>query len=163
MKKPQVAVVMGSHSDIPVMQEVGNILEEFNIDYKMFIFSAHRSPRETMRFARMAGHKGFKVIIAGAGRAAHLPGIIASETTLPVIGVPLATKMFKGVDAFVSMWQMPRGVPVSVMAVGKSGAVNAAITTAQILALENKKIRLKLQSYKNDLAKKVKESNKQLP
>lgn len=163
MKKPQVAIVMGSHSDIPVMQEVGNILEEFNIDYKMFILSAHRSPRETMRFARTAGHKGFKVIIAGAGRAAHLPGVIASETILPVIGVPLAAKMFKGVDAFVSMWQMPRGVPVSVMAVGKSGAVNAGIAAAQILALENKKIRLKLQSYKNDLAKKVKESNKQLP
>ena len=163
MKKPQVAVVMGSHSDIPVMQEVGEVLDYFNIDYKMSILSAHRSPRETMRFARTATHKGFKVIIAGAGRAAHLPGIIAAETTLPVIGVPLASRMFKGLDAFVSMWQMPRGVPVSVMAAGKSGAVNAAITAAQILALENKKIRTKLQGYKIDLAQKVKESNKQLP
>lgn len=163
MKKPQVAIIMGSNSDLPVMQEVGKTLEDFEIEYKMFILSAHRSPKETIKFARMATKKGFKIIIAGAGRAAHLPGVVASETTLPVIGVPLISEPLKGIDAFLSMWQMPQGVPVSVMAMGKSGAINAALTAAQILALENKKIRNKLLNYKKDLAKKVIESGKQLP
>ena len=163
MKKPQVAVVMGSNSDLPVMEEVGKTLEEFDIGYKMFILSAHRSPRETIKFARTASVKGFKIIIAGAGKAAHLPGIIATETTLPVIGVPLVSVPLKGLDAFMAMWQMPGGVPVSVMSIGKSGAINAALTAAQILALDSKKIRVKLKAFKKDLARKVKESNRQLP
>jgi len=162
-KKPQVAVVMGSSSDLPVMEEVGKTLEEFNVEYKMFILSAHRSPGETVRFSRTASAKGFKIIITGAGKAAHLPGVIASETILPVIGVPLVSAPLKGLDAFVSMWQMPGGVPVSVMSIGKSGAINAALTAVRILALDSKKIQMKLKAFKKILAQKVKESNKQLP
>ncbi len=162
MKKPLVAIVMGSDTDLSVMEKAGKMLEYFNIEYKIFILSAHRGPKETMRFARTARAGGIKVIIAGAGKAAHLAGVIASETTLPVIGVPLASVPLKGIDAFISMWQMPKGVPVSVMSIGESGAVNAAITAAQILAVENKKISLKLQKYKQELVKKVKEANKNL-
>ncbi len=153
---------MGSNSDLPVMQEAARTLEDFGIEYKMFILSAHRSPKETSRFALTAVQKGFKVIIAGAGKAAHLPGIIAAETILPVIGVPLVSQPLKGFDALISMWQMPRGVPVSVMSIGKSGAVNAAIAAAQILAGDNKKIKNKLLAYKKNLSKEIRESNKKL-
>ena len=162
MRKPQVAIVMGSNSDLAVMQEAGRVLEEFGIEYKMHILSAHRTPRETVKFARGAAQKGFKVIIAGAGRAAHLPGVVASETILPVIGVPLVSGPFKGMDSFYAMWQMPKGIPVSVMSTGKSGAINAALTASQILAVDNKRIRLKLQAYKKALSDKVKKNNKDI-
>jgi phosphoribosylaminoimidazole carboxylase PurE protein len=121
MKKKLVAIVMGSDSDLPVMQEAGKLLDEFNVGYNITISSAHRSPELTAAFAKNAAQKGFEVIIAGAGGAAHLAGVIASKTTLPVIGVPIDSSSLKGLDALLSTVQMPSGVPVATMAIGKAG------------------------------------------
>ena len=152
MSKPEVAVVMGSKSDLPVMERTCKMLEHFGIAYTTSILSAHRNPNKTRDFARAAARHGFKVIIAGAGMAAHLPGAIASETTLPVIGVPLAGSPLSGMDALHSMVQMPSGVPVATLAIGEAGATNAAILAAQILALQKPALRKKLRAYKRRLA-----------
>ncbi len=135
MDKTKVAVVMGSTSDQEVMQPALDTLNELGISYEVMVLSAHRTPDKTRSFARGAKKKGFKVIIAGAGGAAALPGFIASCTDLPVIGVPIASTTLAGLDALLSMVQMPSGVPVAVMAIGKSGAKNAALLAARILGL----------------------------
>ena len=145
-KKPTVAVVMGSDSDYPVMKEASKILNDFGVPFMVKVLSAHRSPQLVTRFAASAKAKGLKVIIAGAGGAAHLAGVIASRTTLPIIGVPIESKYLKGIDSLFSTVQMPGGVPVSCMSIGKSGARNAAIAALQILGLNDKNIQRRVRS-----------------
>jgi len=152
-KRPKVAVVMGSESDREVMTETAKFLEQFGIPYELIVSSAHRSPEKTRRFARAAIKRGFKIIIVGAGMSAHLPGAIAAETTLPIIGVPLASSQLSGLDSLYSIVQMPTGVPVATMAIGLAGARNAAILAAQILALEDGEIQKRLVNYKKRLAR----------
>lgn len=159
-KKPLVAVVMGSDSDLPTMNEAGKILEEYKIPYEVKILSAHRSPDDTTKFAKAARKKGFKVIIAGAGGAAALAGVIASNTTLPVIGVPMETKELKGIDSLLSIVQMPSGVPVATVAIGKTGAKNASMLALEILALSDGRIEKRLSDYKRALAESIRKKNK---
>ena len=140
MGKPVVGVIMGSKSDAEVMRECEKALEEFEIPFETVVSSAHRNPAKTRRYASGARKRGIKVIIAGAGYAAHLPGFIASHTDLPVIGVPIPSSPFRGVDSLLSMVQMPKGVPVATMGLGKSGARNAAIFAKQILTLGNVRV-----------------------
>jgi len=158
----KVAVVMGSDSDLPTMKKTLDALDSFEIDYKTFVLSAHRSPEALHRFARKARSSGYSIIIAGAGGAAHLAGVISSLTTLPVIGVPMKTKAFKGNESFVSTLQMPAGVPVATMAVGEAGATNAAILAAEILALNDGGLLSRLRRYKKRLAMKVEEKQAKL-
>ncbi len=157
-----VGVIMGSDSDLPVMQEAVAQLKELGISFEVKILSAHRSPGETIKYAREARDKGLKVIIAGAGGAAHLAGVVASHTTLPVIGVPLEGSPLKGIDALCATVQMPAGVPVATMGIGKSGAKNAAILAGEILAIKDKKIEGKLTHLKKDMANKIIKKNKSL-
>ena len=161
-KKVQVSVIMGSDSDLNVMKETSHLLKEFGVSYEVKILSAHRSPKMTSDFAEKAEKKGIKVIIAGAGGAAHLAGVIAGHTTLPVIGVPMDTKALKGIDSLLSTVQMPSGIPVATVAIGKSGAKNAAILATEILALNNASLRKKLELHKKKLIKGVKLKNKKL-
>lgn len=155
MAKPLVGIVMGSESDLPLMEEAARVLREFKVPYEMTISSAHRSPRRTGRYARTAEKRGLKVIIAGAGWAAHLAGVIASETILPVIGVPLDTSPLKGIDSFLSTLQMPGGVPVATMAIGKGGAKNAGLMAVEILALKDPALSKRLKAYKRKMALEV--------
>lgn len=143
----KVAIVMGSQSDAQVMAEAEKFLDYFGIQFQVFTLSAHRTPEATAHFARSAEDSGFCAIIAGAGMAAHLPGVIASYTKLPVIGVPLAGSALNGIDALYSIVQMPRGVPVATMSIGKAGAGNAAIFVAKILALQSDDIKNKLVEF----------------
>ena len=143
-----VAVIMGSKSDQSIMAECTRHLEYFGILSQQYILSAHRTPDETAQFAREARDKGVKVIIAGAGMAAHLAGVIAAHTTLPVIGVPLPGSDLNGVDALYSMVQMPSGVPVATMAIGKAGAINAAVLASEILSITDEKIYKRLVEFK---------------
>ncbi len=161
MSKPLVGIVMGSDSDLQVMEEAGKVLKKFGIEYEMTVSSAHRSPQRTARYARGAEKRGLKVLIAGAGGAAHLAGVLASSLILPVISVPLSSPL-KGLDSFYSNLQMPSGVPLATMGIGKSGAKNAAILAAQILALKYPKIKKKLKRYKVDLAREVERKAKNL-
>jgi phosphoribosylaminoimidazole carboxylase PurE protein len=155
MKKPLVAIVMGSDSDLPVMDEAIKTLDSFAIPYEVLISSAHRTPQRTAAFSRTAQQRGIEVIIAGAGWAAHLAGVIAAETTLPVLGVPIDSSPLNGLDALLSMAQMPGGVPVATMTIGKAGAKNAAVFAAQILALKYPAVRKKVAAYKKKLAQDV--------
>lgn len=148
--RPLVSIVMGSISDLSIMEKAKNILQEFNVPYEIKVLSAHRSPKETASYAENLARRGIKVVIAGAGGAAHLPGVIASYTTLPVIGVPIYTTPFKGLDSALSILQMPQGIPVAT--VGIDNAANAGILAVQILGRYNKK----LVQYKKELVKKVK-------
>jgi 5-(carboxyamino)imidazole ribonucleotide mutase len=157
-KKPLVIIVMGSDSDMPVMTEAGAMLDKLAIPYEMKIFSAHRSPDKTAALAKNAKKNGVKVMIAGAGGAAHLAGVIAAHTTLPVIGVPMDSKL-QGLDSLLSIVQMPAGVPVATVAIGKAGAINAAILAAQIIATSSDIVSKKLESYKRELARKIDEKN----
>ncbi len=154
-KKAPVLIVMGSDSDRGIMAEAEKILDEFGVDYEIRISSAHRSPARTAALAEKAAANGKKVVIAGAGAAAALPGVIAAHTILPVIGVPVDSSPLQGMDALLSMVQMPGGIPVATMAVGKAGARNAGILSVQILALNDQKLRAKLIRYKARLAKAV--------
>ena len=149
VKRQKVAIVMGSKSDETTMAGCEEMLTYFNIDFETYILSAHRTPDQTAKFAKEAANEGFAVVIAAAGMAAHLPGVIASHTILPVIGVPLASSALGGVDALYSIVQMPKGVPVATMAVGKAGAGNAAIFAAQILASHQPEIAKKLRIFKS--------------
>jgi phosphoribosylaminoimidazole carboxylase PurE protein len=162
MKKAVVGIVLGSDSDLSTMKETAKILEKFKVPYEMTVSSAHRSPKRTLDYAKRVEKRGLKVLIVGAGKAAHLAGVIAAHTTLPVIGVPMHTGPLKGRDSLYSTVQMPKGVPVATMAIGKSGAINAAIMAAEILALGNAKIRKKLKRFKDDLAKDVEKKGKRL-
>lgn len=162
MSKPLVGILIGSDSDLPIMEEAAKILKEFDIPYEITISSAHRSPKRTSEYARGAADRGIKVIIAGAGSAAHLAGFIAAETILPVIGVPIDSSSLKGMDALLSTVQMPGGVPVAAMAIGKAGAKNAGIFAAQILATSDKDIQAKLKAYKEKQAKDIEEKAKKI-
>lgn len=162
MEKPIVGILMGSDSDLPIMDEAVNVLKDFDIPYEITISSAHRSPKRTSDYAKSAADRGIKVIIAGAGSAAHLAGFIAAETILPVIGVPIDSSSLKGMDALLSTVQMPGGVPVAAMAIGKAGAKNAGIFAAQIIALADKKMQVKLKAYKRKLAKEVEDKASKL-
>lgn len=149
---PLVGVVMGSKSDEPLMQPALDTLQELSIEYEVSVISAHRHPEKTRQYALNARKRGIEVIIAGAGGAAHLPGVMASWTTLPVIGVPLPTSELRGMDALLSVAQMPGGVPVACVAIGSAGAKNAALLAAQILGLKYDKIREALERYRQGLA-----------
>ena len=153
---------MGSDSDLPVMEEALKVLREFGIPYDVDITSAHRTPDETADLARTAIGRGIGAIILGAGHAAHLAVVVAAHTTLPVIGVPLPSSSLKGLDSLLSTVQMPGGVPVATMAIGRSGASNAAIFAAQILANSDPELRRRLQTFKERLAAKVREKNRAL-
>ena len=137
MSKPQVSIVMGSDSDLDIMREAAKALEEFGISYEVDVTSAHRSPDRTAEYARKAAGRGIRVIIAGAGGAAHLAGVIAAHTTLPVIGVPIPSTALNGMDSLLATVQMPAGIPVATVAIGKPGATNAGILAAQILGLSS--------------------------
>ncbi|MBN2536886.1 5-(carboxyamino)imidazole ribonucleotide mutase [candidate division WOR-3 bacterium] len=151
-RQPVVAILMGSEKDGPVMAEAGRILDEFGVAHETRVISAHRTPEQCRSFARGAAKRGVKVIIAGAGKAAHLAGVVASQTTLPVIGVPLDAGM-GGLDALLATVQMPRGVPVATMAVGGSGAANAALFAVAVLALTDTRLAAGLARYRVGLAK----------
>ncbi|MCD8334111.1 MAG: 5-(carboxyamino)imidazole ribonucleotide mutase [Clostridiales bacterium] len=158
MKK--VAVIMGSDSDLPVMKDAVDKLKQFGIPYEVHVISAHRTPAAAEQFASTAAEKGFGVIIAGAGKAAHLGGVLAAYTTLPVIGVPIKTSMMGGLDSLLSIVQMPSGIPVAT--VGVNGAANAGILAAQMLALEEPSLVQKLADFKAEMARQVAEKDAKL-
>lgn len=160
-QKPIVSIVMGSDSDMPVMAEAAGTLKKFGISYEIKIFSAHRSPDKTTVYAKTAKKRGVKVIIAGAGGAAHLAGVIASHTILPVIGIPMETKL-DGIDSLLSTVQMPAGVPVATVSIGKAGAVNSAILAAEIIGLNSSLVAGKLKEHKKSLVRKIEEKNKKI-
>jgi 5-(carboxyamino)imidazole ribonucleotide mutase len=162
MAIPQVLVVMGSDSDISVMEEAKHILDKFGISYEMRISSAHRAPGKTMTLAADAAGRGIRIIIAGAGMAAHLAGVIASKTTLPVIGVPMPGGALNGVDALYSTVQMPGGIPVATMAIGKAGAKNAGLFAVQILALNDDRLAKALAEYRRELEQEVEQKDDSL-
>jgi 5-(carboxyamino)imidazole ribonucleotide mutase len=153
--RPLVGIVMGSDTDLPVMTETAQTLKKFGVPFEIEISSAHRSPARTSEYARTAIERGLKVIIVAAGGAAHLGGVIAAETTLPVIGVPMATTTLGGLDSLLSMVQMPGGVPVACTAIGKPGAINAAVLAVEILATSDAALAKKLADYKEELARGV--------
>jgi phosphoribosylaminoimidazole carboxylase PurE protein len=155
----KVAVLMGSKSDLPVMEESASILRQFRIDYEMRILSAHRTPEEVTRFSKEAQNNGFSIIIAGAGMAAHLAGVIAAHTLLPVIGVPIDSSSLGGLDALLSMAQMPPGIPVATMGIGKAGARNAALLAVEMLSLNDQSLRARLIQYRQDIMKAVMEED----
>jgi len=157
-----VSVAMGSDSDAPIMAEAVNILREFEVPYEVYLTSAHRAPERTTNFAKGAAGRGVKIIIVGAGAAAHLAGIIASQTSLPVIGVPIDSTPLRGMDALLSTVQMPGGIPVATMAIGKGGAKNAALMAVRILALEDRELKKKLDAYIEQLASDVERKHENL-
>lgn len=158
----KVAVIMGSSSDWEIMKESCNMLEEFGIPYEKKVVSAHRTPHLMVDFASHAVNDGYDLIIAGAGGAAHLPGMVASMTTLPVIGVPIESKSLKGLDSLLSIVQMPGGIPVATTAIGKSGAKNTGILAARILGISHSSVRKNLENYEKYLVQKVEEMQNEL-
>jgi len=159
-KRYKVAIIMGSDSDLSTMSEAQKVLKEYGVSCEVRILSAHRSPDDTARYARNARSNGFSVIIAGAGGAAHLAGVAASHTTLPVIGVPMETKELKGIDSLLSTVQMPSGVPVATVSIGKTGAKNAGILALQILAVTDRVMAKKLEKLKRTLVESVRNKNR---
>jgi phosphoribosylaminoimidazole carboxylase PurE protein len=157
--KPLVGIIMGSDTDLPVMNESAKMLEKFSIPFEIEVTSAHRSPARTHEYASTAVQRGLKVVIVAAGGAAHLAGVVAAVTTLPVIAVPMATTVLSGIDSLLSSVQMPAGVPVAAMAIDKPGAINAAIYAAEILATSDPEVARRLISYKEELAKSVAEKS----
>lgn len=156
-KNPLVGIIMGSKSDLPVMQDAADVLKEFGIAYEITVVSAHRTPERMFNYAKEAAGRGLKVVIAGAGGAAHLPGMVASITTLPVIGVPVkSSNSIDGWDSILSILQMPNGIPVATVAL--NAAKNAGLLATQILATADETLGQKMQNYKDDLRKKVEES-----
>jgi phosphoribosylaminoimidazole carboxylase PurE protein len=162
VKKPLVAVVLGSDSDYPVIEDMIRILSDFQIPYEITVSSAHRSPDRTHRYAVTLEDRGVQVVIACAGAAAHLAGVLASHTILPVIGVPMDSSPLKGMDALLSTSMMPAGVPVATMGIGKAGASNAAVLAAQILARSDVDLANRLKVYKKQLAERVEERDREL-
>ncbi len=158
--KPEVGIIMGSDSDLPVMANAAKILDELSIPYELTIVSAHRTPDKMYEYAHTAKERGIKVIIAGAGGAAHLPGMTASMTTLPVIGVPVQTKTLSGVDSLYSICQMPPGIPVATVAI--NGALNAGLLAAKILGTTNEQISSRLEAYAKSLEQMVEEKAEKL-
>lgn len=159
---PQVGIVMGSDSDWEIMSVCATRLDAFEVPYEVTVMSAHRTPQQTAQYASTARDRGLAVLIAGAGAAAHLAGVIAAHTTLPVIGVPLEVGSLHGLDALLATVQMPAGVPVATVALGKPGAENAAILAAQILAITDETLAARLAAFKEDLTRQVESKNAQL-
>ena len=162
MSKVLVSIVMGSDSDLDIMRDAAKSLDEFGIAYEIDVTSAHRSPDRTAEYAKKAAERGVRVIIAGAGGAAHLAGVIAAHTTLPVIGVPIPSTSLNGMDSLLATVQMPAGIPVATVAIGKPGATNAGILAAQILGLSTAGIARKLEAHKEKLANSVDEKSRKL-
>lgn len=162
MTKPKVLIVMGSDSDLPVMEEAAQILRQFGVTFEMRISSAHRCPDTTAQLSATAEGRGVKVIIAGAGMAAHLAGVMAAGTILPVIGVPIGGGGLNGVDALHSTVQMPGGIPVATVAIGKAGAKNAGILAVQMLALSEPALALQLKEFKESMAREVAAKDREL-
>lgn len=156
--KPLVGVIMGSTSDLPTMQEAITILEQFEISYEARVVSAHRTPDLMFEYAESARARGIKVIIAGAGGAAHLPGMVAAKTTLPVIGVPVQSKALSGMDSLLSIVQMPGGIPVATVAIGAAGAKNAGLLAASTLSTQFDDIAVKLDTYRTEMTAAVMET-----
>ena len=152
---PQIGIVMGSDSDFSVMESASNVLKDFGVAYEITVASAHRSPQRAAEWASTARARGIKIIIAGAGHAAHLAGAMAAHSSLPIIGVPIDSSCLQGMDALLATVQMPPGVPVATMAIGKSGARNAGILAVQILALADPVLAEQLDKYRQDMAAKV--------
>lgn len=161
-ENPLVSIVMGSDSDLEIMNEAAKVMDDFGIAYEIDVTSAHRSPARTSEYARNAAGRGVRVIIAGAGGAAHLAGVIAAETTLPVIGVPIPSTPLNGMDSLLAIVQMPAGIPVATTAIGKAGATNAGILAAQIVGLSSASIATKLKQLKEKLARSVEEKSQKL-
>jgi phosphoribosylaminoimidazole carboxylase PurE protein len=160
--KPLVGIIMGSDSDLPIMQEAAKVLKQFEIPYEIGVYSAHRSPHRTLQYVKTARERGLRVIIAGAGASAHLAGVTAAETTLPVIGVPIDSSPLSGLDALLATVQMPPGVPVATMGIGKSGATNAGLFAIQMLALSNENLSSRLSDYKSSMEKAVEEKSRRV-
>ena len=149
MSKPLVSIIMGSKSDLDTMQHAAEVLKELNIPYEMKIISAHRTPNLMFEYAEKANQRGIKVIIAGAGGAAHLPGMTASISNLPVLGVPIESRKLKGLDSLLSIAQMPAGIPVGSLAIGEAGAINAALLTVSILSIEDSSLQKKYKIWRS--------------
>jgi len=154
-RPPEVGIVMGSDSDFKIMEETASVLKKFGVSYEMTVASAHRSPKRAAEFASLAHKRGIKVIVAGAGHAAHLAGTMAAFTCLPVIGVPIDSSCLQGFDSLLSTVQMPPGIPVATVSIGKPGARNAGILAVQILAISDNKLTKMLKAFKEELAKQV--------
>lgn len=160
MSNPVVSIVMGSKSDADVMDAAAKILDQFGVPFEMRIISAHRTPERAVEYGKSLKERGVKVVIAGAGKAAHLPGVIAALTTLPVIGVPMETADMGGLDSLLSIVQMPGGIPVATTAIGKHGAKNAGLLAVEILALANPGLDVKLSAYRAQMARDVEEDDR---
>jgi|TARA_B100000780_G_C20901081_1_gene358644 5-(carboxyamino)imidazole ribonucleotide mutase len=154
-KKNLVAIIMGSDSDWPIMKHAAKVLDDFNISYEAKVVSAHRTPDLMFEFAEGAEQEGFQVIIAGAGGAAHLPGMVASKTILPVLGVPVPTKHLEGQDSLLSIVQMPKGIPVATFAIGEPGSYNAGLFAVSLVAVSNKEVKKKLNDFRKKQVTKV--------
>ncbi len=161
-KQPVIGILMGSDSDYAVMSAAAKVLKEFAVPFEMIVSSAHRSPERTAQYAASAAQRGIKALIVGAGAAAHLAGVVAAETTLPVIGVPIDSSTLKGMDALLATVQMPGGIPVATMAIGSAGAKNAAIFAVQMLALDDGDLADKMRSYRADMAAAVAQKSDRL-
>lgn len=162
MNKPLVSIVMGSDSDFSIMEAASIVLEEFNVAHEVLVTSAHRTPERTRKYVQGAKRKGIRIFIAGAGGAAHLAGVIAAESTLPVIGVPINSTPLNGLDSLLSTAQMPGGIPVATVSIGKWGAKNAGLLAVQILALADDKLAGQLVKYRKQQAKAVEQKSKKL-
>jgi 5-(carboxyamino)imidazole ribonucleotide mutase len=156
MNRPEIAIIMGSQSDIETVNEAIQLLKDFKVSFEAKVLSAHRTPKELVAYVEKAPFRGVKVFIAVAGGAAALAGVIAAHTTLPVVGIPIETPSLKGIDSLLSTVQMPAGIPVASMAIGKPGAKNAAIFVLEILGIHDRKIQTKLINYKNQMRRKIK-------
>jgi len=161
-RRPRVGIVMGSDSDLEVLRETIKVLDDLEIPHEVVVASAHRTPEQTRRYATRAERRGIRVLIAGAGGAAALPGFLASLTSLPIIGVPINSSPLNGLDALLSIAQMPKGVPVATVAVGKWGAANAGILAAQILALSDAKVRKRLAAFRKAMAAEVQQRSRRV-
>jgi phosphoribosylaminoimidazole carboxylase PurE protein len=162
LSKILVGIIMGSDSDFTIMEEASKVLEHFNVPHEVLVTSAHRSPERTKKYVNGAKRRGLRIIIAGAGGAAHLAGVVAAETHLPVIGVPIDATPLNGLDSLLSTAQMPGGIPVATVSIGKPGAKNAGLLAVQILALSDEKLTATLLKYKKDQAKAVAQKSKKL-
>ncbi|MEW9031664.1 MAG: 5-(carboxyamino)imidazole ribonucleotide mutase [Planifilum fimeticola] len=158
MEKPLVGIIMGSTSDWPTMRRAAEVLAELEIPHEKRVVSAHRTPDEMFRYAEEAADRGIEVIIAGAGGAAHLPGMVAAKTVLPVIGVPIKTSALNGLDSLLSIVQMPGGVPVATVAIGEAGAVNAGLLAAEILGVKDSSVRKRLNARREEIRRRVLET-----
>jgi 5-(carboxyamino)imidazole ribonucleotide mutase len=148
-----IGIILGSKSDLPTMENTKTILERFNVEYELKIISAHRAPELLYQYAKTAEKRGIKVLIAGAGGAAHLPGVLAALTTIPVIGVPIQSKALNGLDSLLSIVQMPKGIPVATVAIGDAGAANAALLAISILSGSDEELKTKLINYRQEMKK----------